>query len=206
MTLLAPLLELFFTVRLVQQRQVSSNTIAAYRDTFRLLLRFTQAHLGKNPSQLSLTDLDAVLIGDFLNQLESKRHNSVRSRNARLAAIRSFFHFIALEEPAHSAMIERVLAIPQKRFERNIIDFLNHDEVEALLQAPDQRSFLGQRDHALLLLMLLTGLRVSEVIGLTCGSVMFGHGAHVRCHGKGRKERCTPLTHQGVTVLKAWYG
>ena len=204
MTTLAPLIEAFFTDRLMRQRQVSANTIAAYRDTFRLLFAFVQKKLGKAPSQLSLTDLDAVLIGKFLNYLETERNNSVRSRNARLAAIRSFFHFAALEEPAHSAVIERVLAIPQKRFDRHLIDFLHLEEIEALLKAPDQKTNLGQRDHCLLLLMVLTGLRVSEVTGLTCDSVVLGHGAHVRCYGKGRKERCIPISRQSVAVLRAW--
>jgi site-specific recombinase XerD len=204
MTMLAPLLEMFFTDRLIRQRRVSPNTVAAYRDTFRTLLAFTKDRLGKSPSQLLLTDLDAALIGRFLDHLETERNNCARSRNARLAAIRSFFHFAALEEPAHSGMIERVLAIPQKRFVRYVIDFLSEDEVNALLEAPDQNTYLGQRDHALLLLVLLTGLRVSEVINLTCESVVMGHGAHVRCLGKGRKERCTPIGRQGVDVLKAW--
>lgn len=204
MTKLAPLLEAFFTNRLMRQRRASPNTIAAYRDTFRLLLTFTHKRLRKPPAQLVLTDLHAPLIGDFLDHLESDRHNSVRSRNARLAAIRSFFHFVVLEEPAHSAMIERVLAIPQKRFNRNLIHFLEGHEIDALLAAPDQRSYLGLRDHALLLFMVITGLRVSEVTALTCDSLVLGHGPHVRCLGKGRKERCTPLTRQGVDVLKAW--
>lgn len=204
MTRLAPLLEAFFTDRLMRQRRASPNTVAAYRDTFRLLLTFTQRQLRKPPGRLALPDLDASLIGDFLDHLESDRHNSIRSRNARLAAIRSFFHFVAFQEPAHSAMIERVLAIPQKRFDRNLIHFFEQDEIKALLAAPDQRTYLGQRDHALLLLMLITGLRVSEVTRLTCDSVVLGHGPHVRCLGKGRKERCIPLTRQGVDVLKAW--
>lgn len=204
MTKLAPLLESFFTDRLMRQRQASSNTIAAYRDTFRLLLTYAQRRLHKPPGRLALTDLDAPLIADFLDHLESDRHNGVRSRNARLAAIRSFFHFVALQEPAHSAMIVRVLAIPQKRFDRHLIDFLEQPEINALLAAPDQRTYLGQRDHALLLLVLITGLRVSELTSLTCDSLVLGHGSHVRCHGKGRKERCTPLTRQAVDALKMW--
>lgn len=204
MTLIAPLIETFFTDWLIRQRQVSSNTIAAYRDTFRLLLSFVQKKLGKAPSQLSLTDLDAKLIVNFLEYLEIERNNSVRSRNARLATIRSFFHFAALEEPAHAAMIERVLAIPQKRFNRYLIDFLHQEEFEAMLKSPDQKTYLGQRDHCLLFLMLLTGLRVSEVISLTSDSVVLGHGAHVRCCGKGRKERCIPISRQCIVVLKAW--
>ena len=204
MTMLAPLLEAFFTDRLMQQQRASSNTVAAYRDTFRLLLTFLQRQLRKPPGRLELADLAAPIIADFLNHLEVDRHNSVRSRNARLAAIRAFFRFAALQEPVHSAMIERVLAIPQKRFDRYLIHFLDRGEIEALLAAPDQHTYIGQRDHALLLLMLITGLRVSEVTSLTCSSVVLGHGPHVHCLGKGRKQRCTPLTRQGVDTLKAW--
>jgi site-specific recombinase XerD len=204
MTALAPLLEAFFVERLMRQRQASEHTVAAYRDTFRLLLRFAETRLGKAPSQLLLGELDATLIGAFLNHLESERHNAVRSRNARHAAIRSFFRFAALHEPAHGALIQRVLAAPQKRFERRLVPFLTREEVAALLAAPDQSTWLGRRDHALLRVAVDTGLRVSELIGLRCDDVALGHGAHVRCHGKGRKERCTPLSREAVRVLQAW--
>lgn len=204
MTPLAPLLEAFFVERLMRQRQASAHTLAAYRDTFRLLLRFAEARLGKAPSQLLLGELDATLIGAFLDHLEAERHNGVRTRNARHAAIRSFFRFAALHEPSHSALIQRVLAVPQKRFERRLVPFLTREEVEALLAAPDQRTWLGRRDHALLRLAVDTGLRVSELIGLRRDDVVLGHGAHVRCHGKGRKERCTPLGREAVRVLQAW--
>lgn len=204
MTLAAPLLEAFFTDRLLRQRRASPHTVAAYRDTFRLLLRFAQARLGKAPSALPLSALDATLIGAFLDHLETERHNSARSRNARLAALRSFFHYAALQEPAHGGMIQRALAIPQKRFERKLVRFLTRPEIEALLGAPDQHTWLGRRDHALLLVAVQTGLRVSELTGLRCEDVTLGDGAHLRCHGKGRKERCTPLSRQVVNALRAW--
>jgi len=204
MTKLAPLLEAFFVDRLMRQRQVSEHTIAAYRDTFRLLLRFAHARLAKAPSALLLADLDADFIGTFLDHLEAQRGNSARTRNARLGAIHSFFRYAALQEPALSSLIQRVLALPQKRFTRKLVCFLNRCEVEALLAAPDPGTWLGRRDHALLLVAVETGLRVSELTGLRCEDVALGHGAHVRCHGKGRKERCTPLSRETVHVLRAW--
>lgn len=204
MTSLAPLLETFFTERLQRQRRASPHTIAAYRDTFRLLLRFAEKRLGRKPSDLLLTDIDASLVGAFLDHLERERRNSPRSRNARLAAIRSFFHFIAVREPAHSALIQRVLAMPQKRFDRDLVTFLTHDEIEALLAAPDKTTWLGRRDHAMLLLAVQTGLRVSEFTALRVEDVTLGVGAHIRCRGKGRKERCTPLTSSTATVIREW--
>ncbi len=204
MTPLAPLLEAFFLERLMRQRRVSEHTVAAYRDTFRVLLRFTQRRLGKAPFELLLDELDAGVITAFLDHLETERHNSVRTRNARLAAIRSFFRYVALSEPAHSAAIQRVLAIPQKRFERHLVCFLSRCEREALLDAPDQRTWLGRRDYALMRLATETGLRVSELTALHCEDVVLGHGAHVRCRGKGRKERCTPLHPETVRVLRDW--
>lgn len=204
MTMLAPLLETFFVDRLMRQRRVSEHTVAAYRDTFRLLLRFAQARLGKPPSQLKLGDLDAAFIAAFLDHLETDRHNSVQTRNARRAAICSFFRYVAVLEPAHSALIQRVLAIPQKRSAKSLVSFLSRSEVEALLAAPDTTTWLGRRDHALLLVALETGLRVSELTGLRCQDVALGHGAHVRCRGKGRKERCTPLSQEARRVLQTW--
>lgn len=204
MTSLAPLLETFFTQRLQQQRRASPHTIAAYRDTFRLLLRFGEKRLGKQPSDLLLTDIDASFVATFLDHLERDRHSSPRSRNARLAAIRSFFRFVAVHEPAHSALIQRVLALPQKRFDRDLVAFLNREEIEALLAAPDQATWLGRRDHAMLLLAVQTGLRVSEFISLRAEDITLGVGAHVRCRGKGRKERCTPLTSSAASVIRAW--
>jgi len=204
MTPLAPHLQSFFSDRLTAQRRVSSQTVSAYRDCFRLFLQFASLRFKKNPSELLLDEIDATLVGDFLNHLEKTRKNSIRTRNARLAAIRSFFRYLAVLEPAHLARIQRVLAIPQKRFERNIVRFLDPPEVEAILAAPDQRSWIGRRDHVLLLLMAQTGLRVSEMIGLKLEDLELGVSPHVRCRGKGRKERCTPLTRQSVAALRLW--
>jgi len=204
MTTLAPLLETFFIEYLQRQRRVSPHTIAAYRDTFRLLLGFAEKRLGKAPSHLLLTDVDAPFVSAFLDHREKERGNSPRSRNARLAAIRSFFRFAAMREPAHGALIQRVLAIPQKRFDRDLVTFLNRAEIDALLAEPDQTTTLGRRDYVLLVLAVQTGLRVSELISLRVENIVFGTGAHVRCHGKGRKERCTPLTRQTTAVIRAW--
>ncbi len=204
MTTVAPHLQAFFTDRLMQQRQASPHTVSAYRDTFRLLLDFTQRILGKAPSKLDLQDIDAALIGKFLNDLEEHRGNSIRTRNARLAAVHSFFRYVALREPGHSELIQRVLAIPRKRFDRAIVTFLSRSEAEALLETTNGGTFLNRRDHALMLLAIQTGLRVSELTQLNCQDVQLGSGAHVRCMGKGRKERCTPLTAQCVKVLQLW--
>ncbi len=204
MTNLAPTLQAFFTERLLAQRHASPHTIAAYRDTFRLLLGFAQDRLGAAPSKLQVPDLDANLIGAFLDHLETERANSVRTRNARLAGIHSFFRYAALRHPEHAAMIERVLAVPPKRFERRTVSFLTDVEVDALLAAPDPSTWLGRRDHALLLTAIQTGLRVTELANLTCADVVLATGAHVRCVGKGRKERATPLTTITVEVLRAW--
>ncbi len=204
MTSLAPLLEAFFTERLQRQRRASPHTIAAYRDAFRLLLGFAEKHIGKLPSTLLLADLDAPLVGAFLDHLERERGNSVRTRNARLAAIHSFFRFAAIREPAHAGLIQRVLAIPQKRFDRDLVTFLARGEVDALLAAPDTSTRLGRRDHALLLLAVQTGLRLAELTALRIEDLALGAGAHVRCHGKGRKERCTPLSRATARVLRAW--
>lgn len=205
MTTLAPLLEAFFTERLQRQRQASPHTIAAYRDTFRLLLTFAETRFGKAPSDLLLADIDASLVGAFLDHLEKERGNGARTRNARLAAIRSFFRFAAIREPAHAALIQRVLAIPQKRFDRHLITFLTHPEVDALLAAPDRKTWLGRRDHVLLLVAVRTGLRVSELTGLRVEDCVLDTGAHhVRCHGKGRKERYTPLDRVTTGILRSW--
>jgi integrase/recombinase XerD len=204
MSLLAPTLEAFFTDRLIGQRRASPHTIAAYRDTFCLLLRFAETETRTAPSALSIGDLDAPLIGRFLDHLERERHNSPRTRNARLSAVHSLFKFAALRHPEHAALISRVLAIPPKRYERQIVTFLTDNEVDAILAAPDQRTWLGRRDHALLLLAVQTGLRVSELTNLTRADIVLGTGAHVRCLGKGRKQRATPLTPTTVTVLGAW--
>ena len=198
------LLQGFFTERLMHQRQASPHTIASYRDTFSLLLRFVRKQTNKAPSTLSLQDLDAPVVGAFLDHLEQGRGNSSRTRNTRLAAIHAFFTYAALYEPGMSALIQRVLAIPSKRFEHKDIAFLTHDESEALVAVPDTDTWLGRRDRTLLLLTVQTGLRVSELVGLCCQDVVLGRGAHVRCLGKGRKERCTPLREEVVTTLHAW--
>jgi site-specific recombinase XerD len=203
-TTISPLLQSFFTDRLMSQRQASPHTIGSYRDTFRLLLVFAKEKLNKPPSKLTLDDLDAPFIGSFLDHIESGRHNGARTRNLRLTAIRSFFQYASFQEPDHSALIQRVLAIPSKRYERPLIDFLTHQEILALLAAPDSTTWMGRRDRALLMLAIQTGLRLSELIRLSRHDIILDTGAHVRCYGKGRKERCTPLTKQIVAVLKAW--
>jgi len=198
------LLQAFFTDRLLHQRQASPHTIASYRDTFRLLLAFAQKSLKKAPSALHLKDLDPPFLGAFLDHLEKERGNTARSRNVRLAALHSFFHYVALHEPGHSALAQRVLAIPSKRYHRKQIQFLTRPEIEALLAVPDQSTWAGRRDRTLLLVAVQTGLRVSELIGLGCQDVALGTGAHLRCTGKGRKERCTPLRRETVAALRAW--
>jgi integrase/recombinase XerD len=204
MTLIAPTLEAFFTSRLIEQRQASPHTVAAYRDTFCLLIDFAARSASCQPSKLDFAHLDAAMIGAFLQHLEHERHNSVRTRNARLGAIHSMFRFAALHHPEHAGSIERVLAIPHKRFQRAIISFLTRDEVQALLDTPDRTSWIGRRDHALLTLAVQAGLRVGELVDLHCGDVILTAGPHVRCRGKGRKQRCTPLTTQAVATLRAW--
>lgn len=204
MTLLAPLLEMFFTVRLCQQRRASVNTINAYRDTFRLLLSFARQNLGKKPSDMLLTEIDAPFIGSFLQHLEKDRGNSPKTCNVRLSAIHSFFSYLALERPEHGGLIQRVMAIPHKRCDRNIVNYLTQPELEAILKAPDRSTRIGRRDHAMMLVASQTGLRVSELIGLRVEQLVLQKTSpHVRCMGKGRKERVTPLTKQVVAVLIA---
>jgi integrase/recombinase XerD len=204
MTLLAPSLQAYFTDRLINQRNSSPQTIAAYRDTFRLLLAFAHQHTGKQPFELDIGDLDAPLIGAFLTHLEEDRGNSPRTRNARLGAIHSFYRFAALEHPEHAHTIARVMAIPTKRHERNTVSYLDLAEIKALLAAPDRGTWLGRRDHALLLLMIQTGVRVSELVSLHASDVHLSTGAHIRVTGKGRKKRATTLTGETVQVLRAW--
>jgi len=201
---LAPVLQAFFTDRLARQRHASGQTVAAYRDAWRLLLAFAAERTGKQPSKLSIADLDAPLIGSFLHHLEHDRGNGARSRNARLAAVRSMFAYAALCHPEHAGTIARVLAIPAKKFDRAIVTWLTEPEVDALLAAPDKATWAGRRDHAMLTLAAQAGLRVSELTGLTRGDVHLGSGPHVSCHGKGRKERITPLAAVTITVLRAW--
>jgi site-specific recombinase XerD len=200
----ASLLERFFTQRLMQQRQASPHTISSYRDTFRQFLKYGTQRLHRAPSALRFEEIDAPLIVAFLDDLEKRHGLSVRSRNLRLTAIHSFFRYAAFEAPAHSAQIQRVLAIPSKRFTRTLINFLTRPEVDALLAAPDQRIWSGRRDHAFLLVAVQTGLRLSEMTGLKRHDLVLGAGAHVRVIGKGRKERCTPVARSTLAVLKAW--
>src|ERR1700722_19900355 len=202
---LPALLESFFLDRLMRERQVSPHTITSYRDTFRLLLQYTQKHLHKRPADLALADLDAPLLGAFLDHLEKDRGNSARSRNVRLAAIHSFFRYVALHAPEHSALAQRVLAMPSKRYPRRPIDFLAPAEVAALPAAPNLDAWSGRRDRALLLLAVQTGLRASELLGLRCQDIVLGPSAHVQCQGKGRKVRSTPLRKETATVLRNWF-
>lgn len=204
MSALASTLQAFFTDRLVRQRQASPHTVAAYRDTLRLLLVFAAKRQGTEPSKLDIDAIDAPLVGAFLDHLEHQRGNGVRTRNARLAAIRSLFRYAALRHPEHAAVIERVLAIPSKRFERSLVTFLTEPELDALLAAPDRATWTGRRDYALLALASEAGLRVSELTGLRCADVHLGVGAHVSCLGKGRKQRITPLLRETVAVLRVW--
>ncbi|MGB7979429.1 MAG: tyrosine-type recombinase/integrase [Candidatus Nanopelagicales bacterium] len=204
MTALAPTLQAFFTERLTRQRDASPHPIASYRDTWRLLLTYTTTWNGIPPSRLDLADLDAPLIGAFLDHLEHDRGNSVRTRNNRLAAIHSLFRFAAPAHPEHAASIARVLAIPPKQFDRAVITYLTETEVTALLGACDQATWTGRRDHALLALAVQTGLRISELTGLSRADIHLGSGAHVACHGKGRKDRITPLSRATIAVLRDW--
>jgi site-specific recombinase XerD len=204
MSTLAPILQSFFTERLHQQRQASAHTIATYRDAIRLLVVYTADQTAKAPSVMDIADLDAPLIGAFLNHLEASRKNSVRTRNARLAAVHSLFRHAALHRPDDAAVIQRVLAIPPKRFDRALVIYLTEEEITALLAAPDRGTWTGRRDHALLMLACQTGLRASELLHLTVSDVHLGTGAHVSCLGKGRKQRITPLTTTTVATLRAW--
>ncbi len=204
MTVVGPTMQAFFTDRLVRQRQVSPRTIDSYRDTFRLLLGFVQAADGKAPSALDWGDLDEPVISAFLDHLEAERRNSPRTRNLRLTAIRSLFRYAALRHPEHAAVIQRVLSIPPKRFEKRIVCYLTAEEVGALTDAPDMASWVGRRDRALLVLAVQTGLRVSELVGLNCGDIALGTGGHVSCVGKGRKQRAIPLTAPAQSMLRVW--
>jgi integrase/recombinase XerD len=204
MSSLAPTLQAFFTDRLIRERQASGHTIAAYRDTLRLLLAFAGQQAGRTPSDLRIADLDAPLVSAFLDHLETVRGNSVRTRNARLAAVHSLFRYAALRHPEDAAVIQRVLSVPPKRFDRTIITYLSEKEADALLAAPDQSTRTGRRDHAMLATAIQTGLRASELVSLQVNDVHLGTGAHVSCMGKGRKQRITPLTAGTVTVLRNW--
>jgi len=200
----ATMLEKFFCQRLISQKGASPNTIKAYSDTFHLLLEFVAVQTGRLPSDLELSQVDAPIVIAFLDEIERGRNVSARTRNARLSAIRSFFRYAALEVPAHSDQIQRILAIPAKRTEKSLVHFLTRSEISALLDAPNRLTWSGCRDHALLLVAVQTGMRVSELTGLQVQDVVLGAGAHVRILGKGRKERCTPLTKQTTVTLSAW--
>jgi site-specific recombinase XerD len=204
MTALASTLQAYFSDRLLCQRRVSPNTVASYRDAFRLLLDFVHTKTGTPPARLELSHLDAPTMGAFLEHLECERGNSARTRNIRLAAVRSFFGYCALRHPEHAALIARVLAIPPKRADRRTVTFLTPEEVDALLDSPDRTTWAGRRDHALLLTAVQTGLRVSELLALVRADVHLGTGPHLRAIGKGRKERVAPLTRQTVAVLRVW--
>jgi site-specific recombinase XerD len=204
MTLLAPTLQSFFTDRLGRQKLASPRTVATYRDAFRLLLCWINDEHGIAPSKLRLEDLDTDMIIGFLEHLETDRHNSARSRNARLAAIRSLFRYAALRHPDHAALIHQVLAIPQKRFDKAVVSYLTQPEIDALLAAPDRTTWEGRRDVAVIALAVQTGLRVSELLNLDCGDVNLGPGGYVRCDGKGRKERTTPLSKPTRALLGQW--
>jgi integrase len=203
-TALAPTLQAFFTERLIGQRRASPHTVAGYRDTFRLLLGFATERTGKRPCDLDFADLDAPLVASFLEHLERERGNAIATRNNRLAAVHSLFGWAALRHPEHAASIQRVLAIPSKRVERNLVTFLTEDEVDALLAACDRDTWTGRRDHAMVVLFVQTGLRISELASLTCADITLGTGAHVSCLGKGRKLRQTPLVPLTIGVLKTW--
>ncbi len=204
MTLIASTLQAFFTERLSQQLQASPRTIAAYRDTLKLLLQFMHTRTGKAPSQLDWDDLDADTVTAFLTHLEAERHNSVRTRNLRLTAIRSLFSYASLRHPEHARLIQRVLAIPPKRFDKRIVEFLTQTEVDALLAAPDPRRWEGRRDRVMFHIAVHTGLRVSELTGLTCGDVSLGDNPSIRCQGKGRKQRVVPLDAATSASLQPW--
>jgi site-specific recombinase XerD len=200
----AALLQSFFADRLLRQMRASLHTVASYRDTFRLLLRYAAERLKKPPSELALENFDASFVVDFLDRLEAERKNTTRTRNNRLAALRSFFRHVAMNEPAHALRCQRILAIPQKRAQKKTIEFLKREEIEALVAAPDPATWMGRRDRTLLLVFVQTGLRVSELRSLQRDSIVLGAGAHLRCDGKGRKRRCTPLRQDVVAALVQW--
>ena len=200
------LIQRFFTDRLCTQMEASPHTIAGYRDTFRLLIRYASSRRGKPPTKLTIEDLDADLVADFLTHVETARGNTARTRNTRLAAIRSFFRYVAMADPTWLLHCQRILSMPSKRYVKRSVTFLDAEEIAALLAAPDRTTWVGRRDHALLLLALQTGLRASELISLRCKDVALGVGAHIRCIGKGRKERSTPLRRDTAKLIQAWIG
>ena len=201
---LPSLIQRFFTQRLLEQQGLSSHTVASYRDTFRLLLGFATQQLGRAPSKLLTEELDVPFMEKFLRHLEQRRGNSVRTRNTRLAAVHAFFRFVAISEPALGLQCQRILAIPAKRYEHGPVEFLTEEETNALVTAPDAETWIGRRDRTLLLIAVQTGLRNSELTSLKRQDVALGTGAHVRCFGKGRKMRCTPLQPDAIAMLKDW--
>jgi site-specific recombinase XerD len=204
MTAIAATLQSFFTDRLTSQRQASAHTIASYRDTLRLFVQFMHRRTGKAPSRLDWADLNADAVSTFLDHLEVERHNGPRTRNARLTAIRSLFIYASLRHPQHAGSIGQVLAIPPKRFDKAIVAYLDHDEAVTLLAAPDRSTWVGRRDYTLMAVAMQTGLRISELLGLDCGDIVLGTGAHARCEGKGRKQRSVPLTEAVRSIVAAW--
>lgn len=204
MSALAPSVQAFFTQRLIQERNASPHTIAAYRDTIKLLLRFAASRCGRDPSMLDIADLDADTVTAFLDHLQTERGNSARTRNARLAAIHSLYRYAALRHPEHAHDIQRVLSIPPKRTDRALVTFLDQEDINSLLTAPDRSTWTGRRDHAMLLMAIQTGLRVSELTALNVADTQLHGAAHVTCEGKGRKQRITPLTSTTTAVLRVW--
>lgn len=198
------LLQKFFGQRLLQQRHASPRTVAAYRDSFRLLLTFACRQLHKQPSDIAIEDLSASLILGFLNHLERERHNCSRTRNARFAAIRSFMQYVSFEEPAAAAQAQSVLAIPMKRFEQPLVGFLSREHIEAILAAPDADTWVGQRDRVMLATLYNTGARVSELLGMRVSDLVLGPTSWIGIHGKGRKERSVPLWPDTAKELRRW--
>jgi len=198
------LLQAFFTDRLMSEKQASAHTVASYRDTFRLLIEYVHERLKKEPANIRIADLNTDFVMSFLNHLEEKRGVSARSRNQRLGAIRSFFRYVAFKAPEHSGLVQQILAIPSKRYDQKLVDFLTREEIEAILQKPDRNTWIGRRDHALILVAVQTGMRVSELTGLCRRDLAVENAAHVRCFGKGRRDRCIPLTKQTIAVLRSW--
>jgi site-specific recombinase XerD len=204
MSAIAATLQSFFIDRLTSQRQASAHTIASYRDTLRLFLQFMHLRTGKAPSRLDWADLNVDAVSAFLDHLENERHNGPRTRNARLTAIRSLFIYASLRHPEHAGSIRQVLAIPPKRFDKGIVAYLDQNEATALLAAPDRSTWVGRRDYTLMSVAMQTGLRISELLGLDCGDIVLGTGPHVRCEGKGRKQRSVPLTEAVRSIVAAW--
>lgn len=200
----AKMLQEFFLKRLINQKNASSQTISAYRDTFRLLLKFLREETNKTPSDLNLKDINAEMILKFLDYLENERNNSISTRNARLTAIRSFFHYVSYLEPASSELIQQVLSLPMKRCERSLIEFLSKEEVEAIIDAPDTTSWSGKRDHTMFMVFYNTGARVSEITALRIMDISLANSAYIKIRGKGRKERTVPLWSRTARLIKNW--